>query len=178
VAAVIAVVGVALLVSSHGFHHPTLGDALMLCAAATRACMVTSSGHLTDGQHFDTLFLTLVQCGSCAVVLTAVGGRGDLHALSLLQGGDWFALAYLGIGCSVIGLLIQMWAVRETSATRASLLLGTEPLWAVIVAAVVGHETTTWIGILGGALIIGSTYVAQGIEIRHRLTPTLAEHVV
>jgi len=169
VATVVAVVGVALLVSSHGFHAPSIGDLFMLAAALVRALHVTLSSHLTAGKTFDTVFLTFVQCAFCAVVFTAVGGGHDLSSLSHYSGTQFFALAFLGIACSVLGFLVQMWAVRATSASRASLLLGTEPLWAVAVAVVIGHESLTVMGALGGALIIGATYVAQGFEARHRL---------
>jgi len=34
---------------------------------------------------------------------------------------------------------------------------------------VIGHESMTALGILGGVLIVAATYAAQGTEIRHRL---------
>ena len=168
VATVVAVVGVALLVSSHGFHHPSIGDLFMLCAALVRALHVTLSSHLTAGKSFDTVFLTFIQCAFCAIVFTVLGGRHDISAFAHYSGTQYFALAFLGIACSVIGFLVQLWAVRATSASRASLLLGTEPLWAVAVAVVIGHESLTLLGIIGGVLIVGATYVAQGAEARHR----------
>ena len=50
VATVVAVVGVALLVSDKGFAAPGLGDWLMLAAALFRALHVTAMGHLTAGK--------------------------------------------------------------------------------------------------------------------------------
>jgi drug/metabolite transporter (DMT)-like permease len=64
--------------------------------------------------------------------------------------------------------MLQLWAVRATSASRASLLLGTEPLFAVAVSVVIGHESMTILGLVGGVLIVVATYAAQGMEIRHR----------
>ena len=41
--------------------------------------------------------------------------------------------------------------VRRTSASRASLLMGTEPLWAVAAGVVVAGETLGWLGALGAS---------------------------
>jgi drug/metabolite transporter (DMT)-like permease len=61
------------------------------------------------------------------------------------------------------------WAVKHTSASRASLLLGTEPVWATIIAITIGGEIIGFIGALGAILVIGSTYWGQAIESKHRL---------
>jgi len=168
VATTVAVTGVALLVSSHGFHSPTVGDALMLAAAFTRALHVTLMGHLTKGYDYSSLFMTFVQCAVCAFCFAAVGTPGAIHVLGLLTATQWFGLVFLGLACSVFGFLVQLWAIRLTSASRASLLLGTEPVWAVLVAIVVGHEGLAALGVVGAGLIVASTYVAQGVETRHR----------
>ncbi|MEN9955176.1 MAG: hypothetical protein RLZZ41_840, partial [Actinomycetota bacterium] len=51
---------------------------------------------------------------------------------------------------------------------RSSLLLATEPIWAVVIAVIFGGETLALLGIIGAAVIIISTYIGQGIETRHR----------
>jgi drug/metabolite transporter (DMT)-like permease len=169
VATTVAVVGVGLLVSSHGLHRPNVGDVLMLAASFGRATAVTSSGHMTKGYDYDAMFYTFIQCSVGAVLLTVISVPQDIQALGRLTLTQWGGLLYLGIFCSVIGLMLQLWAVRATSASRASLLLGTEPLFAVAVSVVIGHESMTTLGILGGVLIVAATYAAQGTEIRHRL---------
>lgn len=169
VATTVAVVGVGLLISSHGFHRPNVGDVLMLAASFGRATAVTSSGHMTKGYDYDAMFYTFIQCSVGAVLLTVISVPQDIHALGRLTLTQWGGLLYLGMFCSVIGLMLQLWAVRATSASRASLLLGTEPLFAVAVSVVIGHESMTALGILGGVLIVAATYAAQGTEIRHRL---------
>ena len=62
----------------------------------------------------------------------------------------------------------SMWAIRKTSSSRASLLLGTEPVWAVVVGLTLGGEKLLLLGFIGAALIIGSTYVGQEIELKSR----------
>jgi drug/metabolite transporter (DMT)-like permease len=169
VAAVLAVLGVALLVSGHGFRAPTVGDVLMLAAAAVRAVQVSLIGRLTRGRQHSSLSLTTVQAVVGAVLLSAAAGDRLASAVPHLSLVDWSRLAYLAVACSVFAFLAQTWAIRRTSASRASLLLGTEPVWAVAVGVSLGGEPLTALGVVGAALIIASTSWGQQVERRHRL---------
>lgn len=170
IAATVAVLGVALLVSGHGFRAPTVGDVLMLAAAAVRAVHVSLIGRLTRGRHDSSLSLTTVQAVVGALLLSAVAGGRLASAVPHLSFNDWSRLAYLALACSVFAFLAQTWAIRRTSASRASLLMGTEPVWAVAVGVSLGGEQLTALGVIGAGLIITSTYWGQHVERRHRLT--------
>lgn len=170
-----ALTGIGLLMSSQGLHAPNLGDLLMLAAALVRAVHVTLMGRLTAGHTYSSLFMTFVQCAVCAAIFAAFGAPDALHTVSRLALTQWFAVCFLGLICSALGFVILLWAVRSTSASRASLLLGTEPLWAVVVALEIGHEPIGLVGVAGGAVIIASTYAAQRIEQRHRIAQPLAD---
>ncbi len=50
-----------------------------------------------------------------------------------------------------------MWAVRRTSPSRVSLLLGTEPLWAAAAGIALGGERLGALGLAGGALVLVGT---------------------
>ncbi|WP_308468341.1 DMT family transporter [Rathayibacter soli] len=170
VAAVVAVVGVALLVSDRGFQLPGVGDALMLAAALVRSVHVTVMARLTAGTTHSSLTLTLVQSAVCALVFSLADARGLGTALRSFGPADWVGVIYLALACSVFAFLAQLWAIRRTSATRASLLLGTEPLWAVIIAVTLGAEAIGLLGVSGGILILVGAWWAQRIERRHRLS--------
>ena len=168
VAAVAAVVGVALLVSGAGFRLPTAGDALVIAAAVVRAVHVTASGHLTRGRRDSTLAVVCVQLVVCALTSTAVAGADLPRAVGRLSASGWLDVLFLGLMCSVFAFVVQLWAVRRTSATRASILMGTEPVWALAVGVVIGGEVLGLAGLAGGALIIAASYAGQAIERRHR----------
>ena len=168
IAAIVAVVGVALLVSGAGWHAPSLGDLLMLAAAVIRSVHVTALGRLTAGHHYRSVSITLVQTLVCAVLFVALDIPGLSSALTTFTGADWFIVIYLAVACTVFAFLVQLWAVRRTSAARVSLLLGTEPIWAVIIGVSLGGETLGWLGFVGAALIIVGSYRAQSIETRFR----------
>jgi hypothetical protein len=118
VAVVVAVVGVALLVSADGLRAPTSGDALMLAAAFVRAAHVTASGGLTRGRPVRTLTLTLVQTWVCALGF-ALAAPGELAAAVGRAGaGQWWQLAYLGVAGTAWGQRVEL---RHRTAGRAGL---------------------------------------------------------
>jgi drug/metabolite transporter (DMT)-like permease len=166
-AAALAVLGVGLLVSGHGFSAPNWGDALMLAAAVVRAVHVTLIGELTGSRQIDTLVLTTVQTVVGAVLLGAVALPELTRHAGALSAGSWARLAYLALVCSVFAFVVQTWAVRRTSPSRASLLMGTEPVWAVAVGIGIGGERLTALAAAGAALIVAATFAGQRIERRH-----------
>ena len=170
VAAVLAVVGVALLVSGNGFAEPNVGDLLILAAALVRSLHVTMMGHLTRGRSDSTITLTLLQALVGAVVFTAFDVAGLVAAISTFDVAAWIGVLYLGLACSVFAFLAQMWAIRRTSAARASLLMGTEPICAVLVGVSIGSETLGLVGAIGAILIIAGTFWGQRIEAGHRMS--------
>lgn len=168
VATAVAVVGVALLVSDKGFAAPGLGDWLMLAAALIRALHVTAMGHLTSGRTLSSVTMTLVQSITCAVIYSVFSFSGVKKAITEFDRGLWLNLLFLSLLCGAFAFLATLWAIRRTSSSRASLLLGTEPVWAVVVGISIGGETLALLGVIGAVLIIGSSYFGQKIETSHR----------
>lgn len=168
-ATVVGVVGVALLVSSEGFRLPGWGDGLMLAAAAVRAVHVSLIGRLTADRPYSSLMLTTIQAVVGTVVLSAAAAPQLLEAVPRLSAAAWGQLAYLALACTVFAFLAQTWAIRRTSASRASLLMGTEPVWAVVVGVGVGGEHLTSAIVAGAVLVVAAAYYGQHVERRHRL---------
>jgi len=168
IATVVAVVGVALLVSDKGFSAPGLGDWLMLAAAFIRSIHVTAMGHLTRGKSYSTVNMTLIQSLICGIIFTAMSWKSMSHAISNFAPAQWYGVLYLSLLCGLFSFLANLWAIRRTSASRAGLLLATEPVWAVIVGVTVGGETLAVLGVVGAMLILASTFWGQRIETLHR----------
>ena len=169
-----AMVGVALLVGAGGIQNINFGDVIMLLAALIRAWTTTAQSKLTSGKPVSSFNMTTVQF--------AVIGLGYMilvpgEVLETAQGYEltqWFVLLYLVGFASVFGFVGLMFGIRKTSASRASLLLSTEPVWAVIIASSIGGEALGWLGLLGALLIIGFSYWGLGIEASWR-RPTRPE---
>ncbi len=163
----LSVLAVALLMGGDGFHAPRLGDLLMLGAALVRAGHVVLVGRLTVGRAVRPLHLTTVQTVVGTVLFLPAAGAG-LPTLARASAATWTQLLYLALFCSVFAFLAQTWAVQRSSASRASLLLGTEPLWAVAVGVALGGEHLTPLTGLGAAMMLTGTYWGQSVERAHR----------
>lgn len=171
-AAATAVAGVAFLASNGDLRLPGFGDVLVLGAALMRAVHVTFMEKLTDGKTVDSLNLTTVQLGTCAILFTGtsmVYGAPIPSYLARLDAGQIVLLVYLVAVCTVFAFFIQTWAVRRTSPSRVSLLLGTEPVWAVVVGISIARDDFGIIGFVGIALILAGTAVGRTIEQRDRV---------
>ncbi|RYV50944.1 DMT family transporter [Pengzhenrongella frigida] len=171
VAAVLSVVGVALLATGSSVGAPTWGDLLILLAAAVRAVHVTAMHRLSAGRRHDAFTLTFVQLSVCAVVFCALTpwvGESMVAVAPQLDVGQWVRLAYLALICTVFAFVVQMWAVRLTSPSRVSLLLGTEPIWALAIGVVIAGDRIGWMGLLGAAAIVVGTAWGRRIERLHR----------
>ncbi|TDC83285.1 DMT family transporter [Micromonospora sp. KC606] len=169
-AAGVCVVAVGLLLSGTELRAVRSGDLMMLAAAVVRAGHVALVGRLSLGRTLRPLHLTAVQTGvGCVLFLPPVAG--DLGVLAHSSGLTWAQLVYLALFCGLFAFLSQTWAVQRTSASRASLLLGTEPIWAVAVGAGLGGERLTALAAVGALLMVAGTYWGQAIERAHRAGP-------
>jgi drug/metabolite transporter (DMT)-like permease len=168
IAAIGAVVGVALLVGGNGIQEPNIGDFLMLIAAVVRAVHVTAQGLLTKNRDASSFNMILLQCGVATVVFYVADPSGAYDAVTSFGPTQWAGTLFLALFCSVFAFVAQLWAIRRTSASRSSLLLATEPIWAVMVAVAFGGEVLALLGIAGAIVIIISTYYGQKIESTHR----------
>jgi drug/metabolite transporter (DMT)-like permease len=89
--------------------------------------------------------------------------------LARLDPGRTVLFLYLVLACTVFAFLVQTWAVRRTSPSRVSLLLGTEPIWAAVVGITIARDNVALAGYIGIALILAGTAWGRSIEQQHRL---------
>lgn len=134
------------------------GDLLMLAAALLRALMVCLTRKLIQHRAVPALALTAVQTGVVAC--------GSLIALLLTQKGIpplpdsfsfWSITLYMVLFCTLFAFFAQNYAVKRTTATRASLLMGSEPLFGALFAVLWLQEALTPLAWLGGILIVASS---------------------
>ncbi|MFB7264850.1 DMT family transporter [Streptomyces nojiriensis] len=161
-AAAVSVAGVVFLTQGAGFTAPSLGDLLILGAALARTLHVLLMARIEAVQDADSLSLTTVQLGAAVLVfalLAAAPGTGDSPwaAAAGFGAAEWAGLAFLSVFCTLFAFFVQMWAVRRTSPSRVSLLLGTEPLWAAVAGIVIGGEEPGLLGYAGALLVLVGT---------------------
>ncbi|MEV7420196.1 DMT family transporter [Streptomyces sp. NPDC089919] len=161
-AAGLSLAGVVLLTQGGGFTAPSLGDLLMLLAAVVRTAHVLVMARIKSLRGAEALPLTTVQFGGALAVfavLAALPGAGPAPWTTAagFGAGEWAGLLFLALLCTLFAFFVQMWAVRRTSPSRVSLLLGTEPLWAAVAGiAVAGEQPGAW-GLMGAVLVLAGT---------------------
>lgn len=173
-AAGVCIVGVAVMLGTGLGADGWRGDLLVLAAAAIRAGHVTLIGRFVppgpvNRVSLRPLPLTTVQF----VVGTALSAPLGLPQLTaspavLVRPALVASILFLAVCCSVFAFLAQTWALQRTSANRASLLLGTEPLWAVAAAVALGGERLSIKVALGAAMVVAGCWWGGAIEQRSR----------
>ena len=159
-AAGLSVLGVVLLTQSGGFSRPSFGDLLMLLAALARTVHVLAMSRVKSVRGADALPLTTVQLGTAVAVFAVLSAGADATPWSTAADfgpREWSGLLFLAAFCTLFAFFVQMWAVRRTSPSRVSLLLGTEPLWAAAAGIALGGERLGAPGLLGGVLVLAGT---------------------
>jgi drug/metabolite transporter (DMT)-like permease len=159
-AAGLSVLGVLLLTQGGGFTRPSLGDLLMLLAALARTLHVLAMSRIKAVQGAEALPLTTVQLGAAVAVFAVLSTGADTTPWGTAAGfgtREWAGLLFLSAFCTLFAFFVQMWAVRRTSPSRVSLLLGTEPLWAAAAGIALGGERLGAPGLAGGALVLVGT---------------------
>ncbi|MFD9338856.1 DMT family transporter [Streptomyces sp. NPDC060028] len=161
-AAAVSVAGVVLLTQGAGFAAPGLGDLLILGAALARTLHVLLMARIKAVQDADSLSLTTVQLGAAVLVFAVLAtlpgtGATPWEAAADFGAAEWAGLAFLSVFCTLFAFFVQMWAVRATSPSRVSLLLGTEPLWAAAAGIAIGGEHLGPAGLAGVVLVLAGT---------------------
>lgn len=159
VGAGIAVAGVGVLAG--GLTALGVGDLLLLGAAGLRAVMVVSTKRLMVGRALSSAALTAVQATTVATLtLILLLAQAGPQALLVSAGpGFWGAVAFLALFCTIAAFYVQNAAVRRTSPTRVSFLMGTEPLFGYGLAWLLLAEPVTGATALGAGLIVGGTFL-------------------
>lgn len=150
----VSLLGAVLLTGAEGMlMNP--GDWLMIMAAVLRAFMVCLTKILLQNSKIPALAITAVQVGvvgfgSLALLLITAGAIPPLPDAASF----WMATVYLVVFCTLFAFFAQNYALKHTSPTRASLLMGMEPLFGACFAVLWLNEQLTLVSWTGGMLIV------------------------
>lgn len=134
-----------------------IGECLTLLGAGLYAAHIVVLERYAS--HWDAMALTVVQLIGVALVCAvgAVPGGYRVTADPLV----WKAIAYTALVAGVGTMFLQTWAQRHLSATRTSLLMTFEPVFASLFAVALGGEPLTARLLLGGAIIFAATVLGS-----------------
>ncbi len=129
-----------------------LGIGYGLLAALFYACVVIVNKHLKGISDFDTAF---VQIAIAAIVLLPF----ILYRKSLvIQSADWIWIVILGIVHTGLAYLLYFSGIKKVPAHSVAVLSYIDPVAAVAFGTLFLSEPLSICSIIGGLLILGSTY--------------------
>jgi len=158
----LSLLGAGLLAFQHGGQVSSLafGDGLMVLAAFLRGVMVCLTRRHGQRHGLPALTLTAVQMGVMtvgAVLLMFSMPGADWKSLPT-SGSFWSAMAFLVLACTLLAFFVQNYAATRASPSRVALLMGSEPLWGALIAVLWLGEQLTFMGWIGGLLIMFSAW--------------------
>ncbi|MEH7115917.1 EamA family transporter [Neobacillus vireti] len=159
-----AMIGLFLIVNPGGEgQNQLLGIFYGLLAAALYASVILMNKFIKNLSGFE---ITLVQLMAAAIVLLPyIGWRGNLSFSSLNSTSVIFILI-LGVIHTGLAYFLYFTSIQELKGSTIAVLSYIDPISAVIIAALFLGEGMNFIQIIGGILILGSTFLSEKLELK------------
>jgi drug/metabolite transporter (DMT)-like permease len=155
--AVLATVGLGFL-SFRGGLGMSRGDLLTLAGALGFAAQIAATGFFAPRMRPAVLALTqIVAAAVLFVVLTPLFE----HVTWDFGWQAWAAIVWTALSGTVFGFLVQAWAQKSTTSTRAGVILGLEGLFAAVFGLLFGLDVLSWRFAVGAALILAGVIVIE-----------------
>jgi drug/metabolite transporter (DMT)-like permease len=159
----LAFTGVVLLAAGHGFgsHDPTLhGDLLTLGGSLAFAGYAILGKRVTS--RFDTMTVTVWPFYFGALIFSPLAVHQAMQTdWSRVGWIGWGALLYVGLGASLLGYLIWMWALHHLAASRMGVFTYVQPVLGTIIGVYLLHEEYTGQLALSGALVLAGVALTE-----------------
>ena len=166
-----ATAGLALL-SLNGFSVDT-GVWLTLASALLYGLHIVALGHWSRAE--EAFGLSAVQMAVIALVcLLATAGHGG--PVLPPDRSAWIAVLYMALVAGAGAMLMQTWAQAHLPATRAAIVMTTEPVFAAGFAVAFGSDVLTWRMLCGGGLVLAAMYLVELMPRRKTELPAEAVH--
>lgn len=163
-----AMVGLFLVVNTGGgsisgiYNHPK-GITYGLLAAAFYASAILINKFIKNLSGFET---TLIQLMAAALVLLPYVFIKDKMNFSGIDSGSLVFIIIIGIIHTGIAYFLYFTSLKELKAQTIAIVSYIDPIFAVIFAAIFLGESMSFIQILGGVLILGSTFLSERLEFK------------
>ncbi|WP_026568505.1 DMT family transporter [Bacillus sp. UNC41MFS5] len=163
-----AMIGLFLIVNpgaggTNGSQNHTLGIFYGLLAAAFYASVVLINKFIKNLSGFE---ITLVQLMAGALVLFPyVLWQGNLN-LGGLDSTSIIFILILGIVHTGFAYFLYFTSLQELKGQTIAVLSYIDPISAVVIAAIFLNEGMSLIQMIGGALVLGSTFLSEKLELK------------
>jgi drug/metabolite transporter (DMT)-like permease len=142
------------------------GELVTLLGALMYALHIVGLGAWSTQR--DALGLSTVQMTVIAAVCLLAAAPGGVTMPP--DAGTWAAVLYMALAAGAGALVVQTWAQAHLTATRAAIVMTTEPVFAAVFAVLLGGESLGPRVLLGGALVLAAMYLVELAPRRHHRT--------
>lgn len=153
--AVLALIGLGVM-ALNGFA-VGFGEGITLFSALLFALHIVGLSAWSTGR--DALGLSVVQIVACGVVCLAAALPGGMELPA--ETGDWWAIVYMALVSGALAMIVQSWAQAHLAASRAAIIMSSEPVWAAGFAITFTGEPLTWRIGFGGVLMVIAMLVVE-----------------
>ena len=154
-------------VSTSGLDH-LIGIGYGLMAAAFYATLMLLNKFI---KNMDGLETTLIQLGTATLLLIPYVFFTEGFGILAVSSSSIPFILILGIVHTGIGFLLFFSGMQKLKGQSIAALSYADPITSLVISAVILQEQTTFVQMLGGALLLGSTFVSenQSIKLSKRL---------
>ena len=135
-----------------------LGNLLFIVNAFSYGLYLILVKPLTAKYHSFTLMKWLFSIGVIINMPIAIGQFTDVHWLTLPWGAIW-RMGFVVLGTTCLTYLLNVYAMKELSASTISAFIYLQPLIAIIYAIAVGADTLNLVKISAGILVFAGVYM-------------------
>jgi drug/metabolite transporter (DMT)-like permease len=139
-----------------------LGVWLTLASAVLYALHIVGLGQWSrPGEAFGMSAVQMLAIAMVCLLATAPHGPvwpPDRNA--------WLAILYMALIAGAGAMLMQTWAQSHLPATRAAIVMTTEPVFAAAFAVLFGTDVLGWRMLVGGALVLAAMYLVELLPLR------------
>lgn len=157
VGAVIALLGgVILTINLNQLSSINIGDALSFACAVMVALHVVLSAEIAKRPEVDPVVYTLIQFAFAAGASVVLASTEQLPIISNVI--QWWPLLFLGILNTAWGFTIQTYAHKYSNASRTSIIVTSEALFAAVFSVLLGQDMFGVQLLIGGGVLLFAIY--------------------
>ena len=145
-----------------GTYNHLLGMVYVISGAILYAAVILTNKRIKNLPSFETALLQLMV--AAITLLPVVLLQFNPHVKHGMK--SWINIFLLGIVHTGLAYLLYFGSVKELSAQSIAILSYIDPISAVTMAIIFLKEDLTLVKIIGGILILGSTYFAENMDAR------------
>lgn len=153
-------IGVMSFDNNSNFRNLNLGDILTIISAFFFAAQIVFTGYFSG--KVNTINLILAQMFVAGILFfSSMILISGINSIKILKGLSLISVVYLIIFSTAIATLLQTFCQKESTSTRASILLSTESLFAPLFSFFILGEILTLKTIIGAILILFSVVLSE-----------------